>query len=274
MTYWYSSLVGFPQPYPVPYMMTCGGCMKRHRGRVSPSDTGQNPQIIEIRKGRRIRVQHVLPNSWRRLHTAESIRDNESIFFVSTNHLHGPQSRTPTSSTTGSTTGRTQITTHGAYQGNSNHNSNLINATDPLSSTTSLTATNSRTSASSCVDNLLKHSETPHRWATSGISQTSDHSAYGAAGNTVVFFIHGVGGSSDLWHHQIKYFVDKGFEVVAPDLLGHGFSHAPHQTSAYTFHEIADDMLALFDAFAKKRNILVGHSYGYVSLQMLFYFVV
>lgn len=79
---------------------------------------------------------------------------------------------------------------------------------------------------------------------------------------SVLFFLHGVGGCGDVWYHQLKYFQEAGFEMVIPDMLGHGFSKAPKQTSAYKFRELAADMLAVFDRYAKKRNVLIGHSYG------------
>ncbi|PIK56716.1 putative abhydrolase domain-containing protein 8 [Apostichopus japonicus] len=60
----------------------------------------------------------------------------------------------------------------------------------------------------------------------------------------------------------MRYFQEQGFEVVAPDLFGHGFSDAPRRESAYSFYELAEDTLAIFDKYCKKRNILIGHSYG------------
>ena len=35
-----------------------------------------------------------------------------------------------------------------------------------------------------------------------------------------LFFIHGVGGSANIWSNQLSYFADLGHEVIAPDLLG------------------------------------------------------
>lgn len=78
----------------------------------------------------------------------------------------------------------------------------------------------------------------------------------------LLFFIHGVGGSSDIWQNQIKCFAQKGYEVVAPDLIGHGLSSAPHQKKSYHFNEIAADMEELFDKYCKKKNIIIAHSYG------------
>ena len=38
----------------------------------------------------------------------------------------------------------------------------------------------------------------------------------------LLFLIHGVGGSGKIWRKQISYFIQKGYECVIPDLLGHG----------------------------------------------------
>ena len=89
--------------------------------------------------------------------------------------------------------------------------------------------------------------------------QTHNPSTQSAA---VLFFIHGVGGSVDVWKQQLDYFSSKGFEVVCPDLIGHGFSAAPHNPKDYSFEEISVDLLIIFDMFCKKQNVVIGHSYG------------
>ncbi|XP_010642675.1 protein ABHD8, partial [Fukomys damarensis] len=73
---------------------------------------------------------------------------------------------------------------------------------------------------------------------------------------------HGVGGSLAIWKAQLDFFVHLGYEVVAPDLAGHGASSAPQVAAAYTFYALAEDMRAIFKRYAKKRNVLIGHSYG------------
>ncbi|XP_054837731.1 protein ABHD8 [Eublepharis macularius] len=87
-------------------------------------------------------------------------------------------------------------------------------------------------------------------------------SCKGTHGDVVLFFIHGVGGSLDIWKEQLDFFTKLGYEVVAPDLAGHGSSSAPQIAAAYTFYALAEDMRSLFKRYAKKRNILIGHSYG------------
>ncbi|XP_013862778.1 abhydrolase domain-containing protein 8 [Austrofundulus limnaeus] len=87
-------------------------------------------------------------------------------------------------------------------------------------------------------------------------------SCKGTHSDVALFFIHGVGGSLDIWGSQLDFFSRLGYEVIAPDLAGHGASSAPHIAAAYTFYALAEDMRLIFKRYAKKRNILIGHSYG------------
>lgn len=83
--------------------------------------------------------------------------------------------------------------------------------------------------------------------------------------DVALFFIHGVGGSLDIWGSQLDFFSRLGYEVIAPDLAGHGASSAPQIAAAYTFYALAEDIRLIFKRYARRRNILIGHSYGYVS---------
>ncbi|XP_071170872.1 uncharacterized protein [Mytilus edulis] len=78
----------------------------------------------------------------------------------------------------------------------------------------------------------------------------------------VIFFIHGVGGSSDIWNAQLNYFEKLNCEIISFDLIGHGLSDAPDKKSAYTFDQILVDITEIFDKFCKRRNVVVAHSYG------------
>ncbi|XP_062412759.1 protein ABHD8-like [Sardina pilchardus] len=84
----------------------------------------------------------------------------------------------------------------------------------------------------------------------------------GTHSDVALFFIHGVGGSLDIWGSQLEFFSHLGYEVVAPDMAGHGASSVPQVSAAYTFYALAEDVRAIFKRYARKRNILVGHSYG------------
>ncbi len=78
----------------------------------------------------------------------------------------------------------------------------------------------------------------------------------------MLFWIHGVGGSSKIWSKQLEYFNAKGYELCAIDLIGHGLSEATSDKNNYQFMEIALDILLIFDLFRKADNVLIGHSYG------------
>ncbi|CAG5896916.1 unnamed protein product [Menidia menidia] len=87
-------------------------------------------------------------------------------------------------------------------------------------------------------------------------------SCKGTHSDVALFFVHGVGGSLDIWSSQLDFFSRLGYEVIAPDLAGHGASNAPQIAAAYTFYALAEDLRAIFKRYARKRNILIGHSYG------------
>lgn len=80
--------------------------------------------------------------------------------------------------------------------------------------------------------------------------------------DVTLFFIHGVGGSADVWNFQLDFFTSLGLEVIAPDLLGHGFSSCPDRAKDYFFNEILADLEAVFDKYCKRQNIIIAHSYG------------
>lgn len=80
--------------------------------------------------------------------------------------------------------------------------------------------------------------------------------------DVVLFFIHGVGGSLDIWRSQLDFFSQQGYETIALDLLGHGDSSAPKVAAAYTFYALSKEVTCIFKKYARRQNILIGHSYG------------
>ncbi|XP_037078703.1 protein ABHD8-like [Pollicipes pollicipes] len=80
----------------------------------------------------------------------------------------------------------------------------------------------------------------------------------------LLFFLHGVGGSAEVWTSQIKYFSKLGYECVAPDLLGHGFSSAPSSPRHYSFQWMLEHVRSVFKKYAtsRRRVVVIGHSYG------------
>lgn len=74
-------------------------------------------------------------------------------------------------------------------------------------------------------------------------------------GPTIVL-LHGIGGNHTVWNEVIPGLA-KGFQVLAPDLRGHGRSPAPPE-SHYTFREMMGDVLRLLD----DRKIASAHMVG------------
>ncbi|PAA49227.1 hypothetical protein BOX15_Mlig000900g3 [Macrostomum lignano] len=80
----------------------------------------------------------------------------------------------------------------------------------------------------------------------------------------IAFLFHGVGGSVDVFRHQVPLLLRLGFEVVAQDLLGHGASGTSSNPDDFSFTALRRDAVRLFDELAAPDgdNILLGHSYG------------
>jgi predicted alpha/beta-fold hydrolase len=77
-----------------------------------------------------------------------------------------------------------------------------------------------------------------------------------------LFLIHGVGGSYETWTHQIGYFLNRGYRIVVPNLIGHGQSSRVNDASKYETKLICQQMLKVFDTYATNKNVIIGHSYG------------
>ncbi|MDR3478066.1 MAG: alpha/beta hydrolase [Gammaproteobacteria bacterium] len=86
------------------------------------------------------------------------------------------------------------------------------------------------------------------------------------------FCIHGLGGSGEQWREQVRL-LDPHFNLVIPDLLGHGQSDKPkpHKTNPYSFIEFSQDLELLFEKFSTSQNIVLGHSYGGALATLLAY---
>src|SRR6201995_1011634 len=82
--------------------------------------------------------------------------------------------------------------------------------------------------------------------------------AFDAALPTVVF-LHGAGNDHTAWAQHDRWFAHHGFNVLAPDLPGHGRSAGALLPS---IGEMADWTAALLDAAGAKQAKLIGHSMG------------
>jgi len=75
----------------------------------------------------------------------------------------------------------------------------------------------------------------------------------------VLLFIHGSGQSHLSWLLQARFFANRGWSVLAPDLPGHNLSGGE---ALATIEEMADWCTALLDAIGVEKAIVIGHSQG------------
>jgi pimeloyl-ACP methyl ester carboxylesterase len=82
----------------------------------------------------------------------------------------------------------------------------------------------------------------------------------GGEGGVPVIFVHGLGGDRRVWTNQVEH-LRLTRRAVALDLRGHGESE-PSKEGDYGMEAFASDVLAVADALAIQRFVLVGHSMG------------
>src|SRR5256885_14483879 len=83
----------------------------------------------------------------------------------------------------------------------------------------------------------------------------------GASASPPLFLIHGFTASTLVWSEVLLPLADAGFRVIAPDLVGFGFSEKP-RSFEYTIDAHARIIVGLMDKLGLERAPLVGSSYG------------
>ncbi len=98
-----------------------------------------------------------------------------------------------------------------------------------------------------------------------------NHSTYLHATSTEwVTFVHGAGGSSNIWFKQIRSF-SENFNVLVLDLRGHGDSKKGGfgDGSSYTFDAITADIFEVIEYLKIKKSHFVGISLGTILIRNL-----
>ena len=83
----------------------------------------------------------------------------------------------------------------------------------------------------------------------------------GRADAPAVLLIHGFCASNFVWGDVLLAIAEAGYRVVAPDLVGYGFSEKPRR-GEYTIEAQARVIIGLLDKLGIARAALVGSSYG------------
>lgn len=86
----------------------------------------------------------------------------------------------------------------------------------------------------------------------------------------ILAFFHGFPSIASSWRHQIKFFVDLGYGIIAPDLLGFGMSAKPSAVEEYRSRLTVEDMIAILNHEKIEKYHGVGHDAGTWVLSRLY----
>ncbi|KAL4885227.1 Alpha/Beta hydrolase protein [Aspergillus karnatakaensis] len=94
------------------------------------------------------------------------------------------------------------------------------------------------------------------------------HPAIGASLPTILF-LHGFPSSCYDWRHQIQFFSQQGYGVLAPDLLGYGGTSKPTELEKYRTKPMAAEVVEILDHEGIEKVHAVGHDTGCTILSRL-----
>ena len=89
----------------------------------------------------------------------------------------------------------------------------------------------------------------------------SYHYAAPKDGKPTILFLHGFPSTHQDWAAQTTYFSDKGYGVIAPDLLGYGDTDAPEDANKYWLVDMAGDIVDILDDLRVDKVVGVGHDW-------------
>lgn len=93
------------------------------------------------------------------------------------------------------------------------------------------------------------------------MTSTVAHSRIRGEGETVVL-VHGIGHRRQAWGTLPELLADRGYDVVAVDLPGHGESPVPTKPAGYSMASHAEQLEELFDDLGLDRPHVIGNSLG------------
>jgi soluble epoxide hydrolase/lipid-phosphate phosphatase len=76
-----------------------------------------------------------------------------------------------------------------------------------------------------------------------------------------LLFLHGFPSTSRDWRHQIAFFQEQGYGIIAPDMLGYGETAKPVNPEEYKWSLMAADMVDILDHENVDKAVVVGHDW-------------
>ena len=109
-------------------------------------------------------------------------------------------------------------------------------------------------------------------YTVSSTSHTYDYIRIQASSPTksTIAFFHGFPAVASGWRHQIKYFVDQGYAIIAPNALGYGGSSKPESPTEYRSRLVIGDVVEILDHEKIDTFHGVGHDFGSFFLSRLY----
>ncbi|HEX8098384.1 MAG TPA: alpha/beta fold hydrolase, partial [Pyrinomonadaceae bacterium] len=105
----------------------------------------------------------------------------------------------------------------------------------------------------------LHHADRSHFARVDGVR--IHYQEAGEAAAPALVLVHGFLASNFIWRDVLVPLAARGFRVIAPDLVGFGFSDKPAD-GEYTIEYQARKLVGLLDELNVRRATLVGSSYG------------
>lgn len=84
-----------------------------------------------------------------------------------------------------------------------------------------------------------------------------------------ILFLHGFPSSCYDWRHQINFFSELGYGVLAPDLLGYGGTTKPVSPEEYKAKKMAAEITEILDSESIQHVHAVSHDTGSILLSRL-----
>jgi 3-oxoadipate enol-lactonase len=76
-----------------------------------------------------------------------------------------------------------------------------------------------------------------------------------------IILIHPIGANIDIWEHEIRFILKKGFRVIAYEIRGHNRSSIGDKRD-FTLNDLSEDLHMLVKELRIKKCSLIGHSIG------------
>ncbi len=109
------------------------------------------------------------------------------------------------------------------------------------------------------VSEQVFHSEKSHFAEVDGVSVHFQE--FGDRAHPTLFLIHGYTASTYVWHSVAPALAEQGFHIIAPDLVGFGFSDKPNWFD-YSIASQARVVVRLMNVLGIGRAAVIGSSYG------------